>query len=176
MSIAWREAMCVGDPTVDDDHKHLVDLINAFEIAIAGKIDHKKIARVLLGLVEYTGEHFAREEELQLAIRYPYHESHRRSHRDVLKKLSEIVAVYTKAPEGPARDAMVRDLANFLKEWLVDHIIQSDLRMKPYVLQMQAQKAEAIRRKREAVAASQKMAGMDPHAQPHLEPLGKTAS
>lgn len=176
MSIAWREAMCVGDQTVDDDHKHLIDLINAFEIAIAGKVDHKKIARVLLGLVEYTGEHFAREEELQLAIRYPYHESHRRSHRDVLKKLSEIVSVYTKAPEGPTRDAMVRDLANFLKEWLVDHIIQSDLRMKPYVLQMQAQKAEAVRRKREAVAASQKMAGMDPQAQPHLEPLGKTAS
>lgn len=172
--------MCVGEPMIDDDHKHLVDLINAFEVAIGGKIDHKKVARVLLGLVEYTGEHFAREEELQLAIRYPYHESHRRSHRDVLRKLSEIVTVYTKAPEGPARDAMVRNLANFLKEWLVDHIIQSDLRMKPYVLQMQAQKAEATRRKREAIAASQKMAGLDPNsqqpAQPHLEPLGKTAS
>lgn len=179
MTIAWREAMCVGEPMVDDDHKHLVDLINAFETAIGGKIDHKKVARVLLGLVEYTGEHFAREEELQLAIRYPYHESHRRSHRDVLKKLSEIVAEYTKAPDGPPRDRMVRDLATFLKEWLVDHIIQSDLRMKPYVLQMQAQRAEALRRKREAVAASQKMAGVDPngqHAQPHLEPLGKTAS
>lgn len=179
MSIAWREAMCVGEPTVDSDHKHLVDLINAFEIAISGKIDHRKVARVLLGLVEYTGEHFAREEELQLAIRYPYHESHRRSHRDVLRKLSEIVAVYTKTPDGPERDGMVRGLANFLKEWLVDHIIQSDLRMKPYVLQMQAQKVEATRRKREAIAASQKMAGLDPlgsPSHPHLEPLGKTAS
>ncbi len=167
--------MCVGEEMVDSDHKHLVDLINAFEIAISGKIDHKKVARVLLGLVEYTGEHFAREEELQLAIRYPYYESHRRSHRDVLKKLSEIVGEYTKAANGPVRDRMVRDLANFLKEWLVDHIIQSDLRMKPYVLQMQAQKAEALRRKREAVAASQKMAGVESPT-PHLEPLGKTAS
>jgi len=167
--------MCVGEETIDADHKHLVDLINAFEVAISGTIDHKKVARVLLGLVEYTGEHFAREEELQLAIRYPYYESHRRSHRDVLKKLSEIVAEYTKAGNGPGRDRMVRDLANFLKEWLVDHIIQSDLRMKPYVLQMQAQKAEALRRKREALAASQKMAGYNPHT-PHLEPLGKAAS
>jgi len=169
MSIAWRDAMCVGEPTVDDDHKHLVDLINAFEVAIAGAIDHKKIARVLLGLVDYTGEHFAREEQLQLAIRYPYHESHRRSHRDVLKKLSDIVTEYSLAPAGPARDRMVRDLANFLKEWLVDHIIQSDLRMKPYVLQMQAQKAEAVRRKREAALASQRLAGVEPV----LEPLGK---
>lgn len=157
---------------VDDDHKHLVDLINAFEIAIAGKIDHKKVARVLLGLVEYTGEHFAREEELQLAIRYPYHESHRRSHRDVLKKLSDIMGEYSLAPDGPVRDRMVRDLANFLKEWLIDHIIQSDLRMKPYVLQMQAQKAEAVRRKREALLTSQKMAGLDVHP----DQLDKTAS
>jgi hemerythrin len=170
MSIAWRDAMCVGDPTVDEDHKHLVDLINVFEKAITGQIvDHKKVARVLLGLVEYTGEHFAREEQLQLAIRYPYHESHRRSHRDVLKKLSDIVTEYSLSPPGPARDRMVRDLADFLKEWLVDHIIQSDLRMKPYVLQMQAQQAEALRRKREAVAASQRMAGVEPG----LEPLGK---
>jgi hemerythrin len=172
MSIAWRDAMCVGDPTIDADHRHLVDLINTFEVAIAGDIDHKRIARVLLGLVEYTGQHFAREEELQLAIRYPYHESHRRSHRDVLKKLSDIMAVYIKAPPGPERDRMVRNLAAFLKEWLVDHIIQSDLRMKPFVLQMQAQKAETDRRRREAVAASQRMAGIDPH----LDPLGKTAS
>jgi hemerythrin len=172
MPIAWRDAMCVGEPTVDADHRHLVDLINAFEVAIAGEIDHKKIARVLLGLVEYTGQHFAREEELQLSIRYPYHESHRRSHRDVLKKLSDIMGVYIKAPPGPERDHMVRGLAAFLREWLVDHIIQSDLRMKPFVLQMQAQKAETVRRRREAVAASERMAGMDPH----LDPLGKTAS
>jgi hemerythrin len=183
MSVAWREAMNTGDPTIDADHRHLVDLINTFEAALAGaSIDHKRIARVLLGLVEYTGEHFKREEEIQLLVRYPYHESHRHSHRDVLKKLSAIVAEYVKAPDGPDRDAMVRGLGNFLREWLVDHIIQSDLRMKPYVLQMQALKAEAIRRKREALAASQKMAGLEPqanspaHPQPHLEPLGKTAS
>lgn len=161
--------MCVGHPMVDGDHKHLVDLINAFELAIERDIDHKKIARVLLSLLEYTGEHFAREEQLQLAIRYPYHESHRRSHRDVLKKLSDIIGEYSRAPAGAMRDRMVRDLAGFLKEWLVDHIIQSDLRMKPYVLQMQAQQSESIRRKREAQLASQKMAGLEPE----LEPLAK---
>lgn len=160
MTIAWREAMNTGDPTIDADHRHLVDLINAFEAALAGggAIEHKRIARVLLGLVEYTGEHFKREEDIQLAVRYPYHDSHRRSHRDVLKKLSAIVGDYTKTPDGPERDRMVRDLGAFLKEWLVDHIIQSDLRMKPYIQQMQQQKVLADKRRREAVAASERMA------------------
>lgn len=151
--------MSVGEPTIDDDHKHLIDLINVFETAIAGHIDHKKVARVLLGLVEYTGQHFAREEQVQLAIRYPYHDSHRRSHRDVLKQLSGIVHDYTLAPEGPGRDAMIRQLSSFLKEWLVDHIIQSDLRMKPYVQQMQRQQAAASAARRAALGLADKPAG-----------------
>ncbi|MBR9972638.1 bacteriohemerythrin [Magnetospirillum sulfuroxidans] len=159
MSIAWREAMNTGDPTIDADHRHLVDLINAFEAAMSGgHIEHKRVARVLLGLVEYTGEHFKREEDIQLAIRYPYYDSHRRSHRDVLKKLSLIVGEYTKTADGPDRDRMVRDLAGFLKEWLVDHIIQSDLRMRPYIQQMQAQKLLAEKHRREARAAAEKLA------------------
>lgn len=159
MTIAWRDAMNTGDPTIDADHRHLVELINQFEVAISGgHIDHKGIGRVLLGLVEYTGEHFKREEDIQLAIRYPYHDSHRRSHRDVLKKLSVIVGEYTKTPDGPNRDRMVRDLSGFLKEWLVDHIIQSDLRMKPYILQMQKQRALAEKHRREAIATAQRLA------------------
>ncbi len=147
MSIAWREAMSVGDPVIDEDHRHLVDLINNFETAVSGNINHKRIARVLLGLVEYTGEHFSREEDLQLKVRYPFHDSHRRSHRDVLKKLSEIVAVYTKTVDGPERDRMVIDLGKFLKEWLVAHIIQSDLRMKPYIQAWRDQQAGADKRR-----------------------------
>jgi hemerythrin len=152
MSITWREAMSVGEAVIDDDHRHLVDLINNFEIAVSGVINHKRIARVLLGLVEYTGEHFAREEDLQLKIRYPFHESHRRSHRDVLKKLSEFVEVYTATPDGPKRDRMVVDLGVFLKEWLVDHIIQSDLRMKPYVQAWRDQQLGADKRRSSMMA------------------------
>lgn len=153
MSIAWRDAMSVGDEVIDQDHRHLVDLLNEFEKAIGETIDHKKIARVLLGLVEYTGEHFIREEELQRRIRYPFHDSHRRSHRDVLVKLTDNMRAYTATPDGPERDRMVVDLARFLKEWLVDHILQSDLRMRPYVAEFRAQQASA--RKRPAVSHRQ---------------------
>lgn len=153
MSIKWRDAMSVGDQTIDSDHKHLIDLINTFEVALSGAtIDHKQIATVLLGLVEYTGDHFNREEEIQRLIRYPYYDSHSRGHRDVLKKLQVIIADYTRTKAGPTRDKMVRDLAGFLKEWLVDHILQSDLRMKPFILQYQAEKAQARKHRREHMA------------------------
>lgn len=163
MSIAWRDAMNIGEASIDDDHKHLVDMINAFEISISGKIEHRKVAAILLGLFEYTADHFKREEEIQQKVRYPYFESHRRSHRDVLKKLTELVQDYTQAG-GVVRDTMIRSMAGFLKEWLVDHIIQSDLRMKPYVLKYQQEMAESDKRKRAAIAQSEQMAGMPTRA------------
>lgn len=136
MSIAWRDAMSVGNEMVDNDHKHLIDMINQFEEAISRSyIDHKKIGKVLLGLVDYTGEHFAREEQLQMSVQYPFYDSHCRAHREVLRKLATVLTAYTQA-QGVERDQMVRDITDFLKEWLVDHIIQSDLRMKPYVARL----------------------------------------
>lgn len=161
MSIAWREAMSVGEPSVDADHKHLIQLINQFEAAIAGRIDHKMVAAILLSLFEYTAEHFKREEDIQLKVRYPYYDSHRRSHRDVLKKLTTLVQDYTLA-DGAERDRMIRSMAGFLKEWLVDHIIQSDLRMRPYIQKFQQQAAESSRRHRDAIAQSEAMAGGTP--------------
>lgn len=159
MTVEWRDAMNVGDEVIDADHRHLVDMINDFERAVAGQIDHKKLGRVLMGLVEYTGEHFQREEDIQLRVGYPYHESHRRSHRDVLKQLVEIVQKYTQT-QGHLRDDMVRGLGKFLREWLVDHIIQSDLRMKPYILKYQEAQNQAEVNRRKAIALSQRMAGM----------------
>jgi hemerythrin len=161
MSIAWRDAMSIGDESIDDDHKRLIARINTFEQAVADGIDHKTVARVLLALADETAAHFTREEELQKAIRYPYYESHRRSHREFLAKLQEIAGAYAVSVPGAARDGIVNNLSAFLKDLLVEHLIQSDLRMKPYVLQLKRSQAEAIRKRRQAIALSEKMAGME---------------
>lgn len=156
MSIEWREAMAVGVESIDDDHKHLVELINQFEVAIAeGETKNKSLSRVILGLVEYTSEHFAREEALQLEIRYPYYDSHKKAHRELLKKLAELVAQYVSCHDIPKREKLIRGLADFLKEWLVEHIIQSDLRMKPYFVQYNREKAvqDQLRAKARRTAA-----------------------
>jgi len=167
MTVQWREAMSVGDPVIDADHKHLVDMINEFESAVAGAINHKQIAHVLLGLVDYTGAHFKREEEIQVEVRYPYYDSHRHSHRDVLKKLTSIVQVYIQA-KGLERDRLIRDLGAFLREWLVDHIIQSDLRMKPFIEKHQADLAQAEKNRISALANEQAKEVAQPR--PTIEP------
>lgn len=154
MSIEWREAMNIGDPIIDADHRHLVKLLKELETAIVGPIDHKEAGHVLMRLAQYTADHFTREEELMAEIRYPYLESHRRNHREVLKKLTGQAQDYAGAEEA-RRIEMIRTTVRLLPEWLVGHILQSDLRMKPYVLQFRAQMDESEKRKRAAIAQSE---------------------
>ncbi len=139
MPIQWRDALSVGDPQIDQDHKHLINLVNEFEAAMAGQVDHRKVARILLGLFNYTQEHFTREEKLQLDIRYPFHDGHRHAHRDLVRSLADILERYSLEKEEERRDAMVREMIAFLRQWLVDHIIENDLRMRPYIKKWQEQ-------------------------------------
>lgn len=152
MSIAWGSAMTVGDESIDADHRHLVALINDFEAAVAGPVEHQRAATVLLALAEHTADHFRREEELQFQARYPYYESHRRTHRDVLARLTALTEDYARSG-GMARDEMIGSVAGFLKDCLAEHILQSDLRMKPYVQAWKRQMTAAESRRRAAGAA-----------------------
>lgn len=118
---------------IDDGHKRLIDMMNQFEDAVGkNPVDHQTVREVLLGLVDYTREYFSHEEELQRSIHYPFYASHCRAHREVLRKLATIFAAYAQA-QGAERNHIIRGITDFLKEWLVDHIIREDLRMKPYI-------------------------------------------
>lgn len=152
MSIAWGSAMTVGDESIDADHRRLVALINDFEAAVAGPAEHRRVVTVLLALVEHTADHFRREEEIQYRVRYPYCESHRRTHREVLDRLTSLTQDYTRAG-GRAHDEMIGAVAGFLNECLAGHILQSDLRMKPYVQAWKRQMTAVEARRRAGSAA-----------------------
>lgn len=135
MTVIWRDEMSVGDGKLDDDHKHLFNLINGFEWATSGEIHFDILEKVLEDLVAYTAMHFTREEKVQAAIRYPYHDAHKASHRALIRQLHE-VQKHVKAGSGKKAEEgeiIVKEMAGFLNHWLVDHIIDEDLRMKPFL-------------------------------------------
>ena len=138
MPITWRDAMSVGDARVDDDHKHLIKLINAFEAIAEAGAEPAKVEAVFKGLKAYTEEHFSREERLQLAARYPYYESHLKAHRGLIRQLEELRSEWQALAAGPGRDQALKDLAAFLRDWLVAHILKEDLRLKPYLAKLPA--------------------------------------
>jgi len=154
MTIQWRQEMAIDDSVIDEDHKLLIEIVNTFEVALSRKLAPETIDQGLKLLKHYALEHFKREEELQRAVQYPFFEAHSREHRDLVKKLGAIIAHRTAAHSKIDMADVAKEILDLLKEWLVCHILQTDLRMRPYVAQMKPyrQKMGSLRGRQSATA------------------------
>ncbi len=137
MAILWRDEMSVGNELVDSDHRYLICMINTVELAMVTKEDNSILMLALEQLEYYTEVHFKHEEELQEKIKYPDYFNHKKKHKDLVhqlknfkKKLSELRI------NSDHYNEKVTNFEDFLKKWLIDHVIQEDLLMKPYILKL----------------------------------------
>lgn len=136
MPIEWREKMSVDGGVIDEDHRHLIDIINRFEQMSEHFGDRDDALAVLYALKFYTDTHFRREEALQRVARYPYHDAHKQEHADLIEKLDAIIAEANAANTPETWDSVSTHTASLLNHWLVDHVIGSDLKMRDYVSAM----------------------------------------
>lgn len=148
MTLQWREEMAIDHGVIDRDHQSLIAIINEFSAAQTDAAGALPAMTNILGKLEhYATIHFGREEALQREAQYAYLEAHHHEHGDLIKQLAairvELVALNAAAAAasescapGPAPTHALGRMAEFLNHWLVDHIIRSDLRMKPYAAKM----------------------------------------
>ena len=125
----WRENMSVGVEAVDNDHKHLIDLLNQMHFLVLAGDDRSSVGEVLDELVHYVDYHFEREEKLMQFSDYPGLEAHRTCHQDLARRLLEYKKTFEDRPESFDAAAFY----DFLSDWLVVHVLEKDMKYKPYV-------------------------------------------
>lgn len=119
--IKWRDSYDTGIEAVDEEHRKLVDLIEAMYRSIRDKEPKETVERVLTEIVEYTQTHFANEEALMEETLYPSLADHRQEHQNLIKEVGEYSERLTSNfPDGR------QELYKFLREWLLNHIMESD--------------------------------------------------
>ena len=127
--------MRVGDDLVDSDHRYLICMINTVELALVNNEDNHTVLMAIEQLEEYTHTHFAREEDLQKQIHYPQRHAHQTSHAELIQSLSRFKEKVTHIKfDSDHYQATISHLIDFLRRWLLDHVIKEDLLMKPYIL------------------------------------------
>lgn len=148
MSIQWRDGMAIDHGVIDHDHQTLIAIINEFCEAPLDRGRLLELQRIFDKLDRYTKVHFEREETLQRAANYPYRDAHHHEHlalihemeelrnrfADMVQSTGDVVVVSAAQCEDLAK--LRATMAEFLRYWLVDHILKSDLRMKPYAQEM----------------------------------------
>lgn len=133
MPIEWRPQMSVGHSAIDDDHKKLLEIINGFEASARGPNPAAGLSEVLKRLLAYAKEHFAREQALQARIGFPYADAHADEHRALLAVIEQKARSWFVLRDRDITDESVDEMSAVLRRWLVDHIMQHDMRMKPYI-------------------------------------------
>ncbi|HAT09037.1 MAG TPA: bacteriohemerythrin [Planctomycetes bacterium] len=126
--MAWNSSLATGIASIDAQHQQLVQYVNELYDAMTQNRGKEATGKVLGELVSYTVKHFAHEEQYFAKTGYPDSAAHIVEH----EKLKAQVGDFGK--KFAAGQATVNaELMNFLRTWLMTHIMGSDKKYAPHL-------------------------------------------
>lgn len=120
--IEWTNELSVGINSIDEQHKKLVNMINALNDAMQTGGSNELLGKIFTGLAAYTQKHFAYEENMFAEFGYSDAEEHKRQHNELIAQVVELKERFMENPQG----TISNDLMQFLKRWLTNHIMRTD--------------------------------------------------
>ncbi len=126
--ITWNKDLVLGLEPVDSQHKQLCDYINKLYKAMQDNANDKVLGDLLDKLTNYTVTHFRDEEAIFGASSYPSTQKHKEAHKKFVAKLHDF-----KKQLLSGNAAMSINLMEFLKDWLIKHIMGTDTQYLKYV-------------------------------------------
>jgi hemerythrin len=124
----WREEYSCGVQDIDGDHKALFACANRLYETMDIGLPDNALEEALGYLIQYTREHFEREERLMEKYDFPEKETHREKHQALIREVREL--------EHQFRAGQIKlnnNFINFLKDWVINHIIAEDRKMGPFL-------------------------------------------
>ncbi|MBL4613491.1 MAG: hemerythrin family protein [Magnetovibrio sp.] len=124
----WKPEYSVGIEEIDRQHQGLIELINLLS---RDEISTGLMARMFDELEAYTKEHFTTEERLLKTAGFDDLKAHRKEHKAFEQWLSAVRQTYGVGVTSPA--LLAQSVNAFLRDWLVNHILSSDMAYKDHV-------------------------------------------
>lgn len=126
--IKWKECYETKIVSLDNEHKCLVEQINLLYDAIRQRRSEEVMLGIFDQLVDYTKHHFSHEEALLEEYGYQELAVQQKQHQ----RLAQDVCAYrSKLEQGETLSA--KEVMAFLRHWLLDHIVEHDLKYGPYL-------------------------------------------
>jgi len=122
--IEWKPEYSVGDPTIDHEHRELVDLVNTAAAAILECRPDTDIDRAFGDLFRAISAHFALEEEQMRRADYDELGAHKSDHERLLDELRDLM---DSTPAQP--NATAERLTRALEAWFSNHFRIHDARL-----------------------------------------------
>jgi hemerythrin len=128
--IDWKPAYSVGIEQIDGQHQRLVVLLNAIHQNLkSGVMPLSAILERLKVIYQEAVQHFRSEEQYFSHLPEPMADQHRRAHESLLKELKAALDDH----ESADVERVTALLEGYLKFWLLDHILNTDNRLREYI-------------------------------------------
>lgn len=123
--VEWEPALETGNEQVDRQHRQLFTMLDEIVRDVELRAADNTMASVLERLSEYVAVHFACEEALMVEIAFPQdlRSAHTDEHQRLTHRTRDMVLRWRDGGASPL------ELVDFLCEWLIDHIHESDQKL-----------------------------------------------
>jgi hemerythrin len=125
--IEWNNKYETGVAVFDNEHKKLVAIINRLNRAMMAGEGSRVVKGIISELIDYTATHFKHEETEMVKHGYGKYDEHKGIHIDFV---NQVLKVQKDVESG--RVTVSTDLMEFLKDWLLKHIMVSDKEYFPF--------------------------------------------
>lgn len=126
--IKWRSSYETSIPSMDEQHRKLIDLINTMYRVMRKDEGPEQIDTVLKEMSEYASGHLRDEEALLQENGYTDFDSHLALHKEYLTKMEELREEWDKDKTSGAQN-----IYTFLRQWWLGHIVEEDQKYGPFL-------------------------------------------
>ena len=122
--LQWKPEYSVGVRSVDDEHREMIDLINATYEKLISNADTGQVDEYLGEIFSTISMHFALEERLMRNAAYGEYQAHKDDHEVLLDRLRDLMDDYFVDPDSGASR-----LEQSLSDWFAGHFSTFDARL-----------------------------------------------
>jgi hemerythrin len=124
MLVTWKDKYSTGIDEIDGHHKKLFQLLNESQALLLQDDKQEELSQLLDELIDYTSYHFSIEEDLMVKGHYQGIDRHLIEHFGFRNK---VLSFKKEIAEG--KGYLSVDIFDFIRNWLVDHILEIDAEM-----------------------------------------------
>ncbi|MDR1575126.1 MAG: bacteriohemerythrin [Treponema sp.] len=136
--VRWSATYSVGIKLIDDQHKGLLDLVNDLfnHVSADEATERAYFQKVIQTAVNYVKVHFATEEKIMLATRFPGYAEHKKAHDTFVLTVVDNIRDFE-----AGKKFTLAGFTRFLKDWVLTHIAIMDKQYFTYFKQIASRKA-----------------------------------
>ncbi len=128
--IIWNDSFSVGVTYLDQQHRKIIGMVNQLIECRRDDVRSETVSEILSQMMEYAREHFRNEEKILAEHEYPELDSHRIEHKTFLRDATKFCL---DTMDGIS--TIPHDILEYLYNWWLEHILQSDMQYKDFLLQ-----------------------------------------